>query len=143
MSEDSIVAIVVAVLAGGGIWTFLAALIPKKQPPIKKDDAETVAAHTSQQMTLELLHDVQNELRETRENADREFKARLRLERQVQELQVDREEDRRELGLLRQAVEVLVGWGRDIQERWEELRHSPDAPQLPHFRVPERRPPAQ
>ncbi|MDO4920107.1 hypothetical protein, partial [Kocuria sp.] len=114
MSEDSIVAIVVALLAGGGLWPFLSALLPKKDPPIQKSDAETVAAHTSQQMTLALLNEVQEELRQTRSNADKEFKARLRLERQVQELQVDREEDRRELGLLRQAVEVLVGWGRDI-----------------------------
>lgn len=139
MSEDSIVAIVVALLAGGGLWTFMAALIPKKEAPIKKADAETVAAHTSQQMTLELLHDVQKELRETRENADREYRARLSLESKVQGLQANLEADRQELGLLRQAVEVLVGGWRDIQERWEELRRRPDPPALPHFRIPPRR----
>lgn len=139
MSEEGIVAIVVALLAGGGLWTFLATLVPKKEPPIKKADAETVAAHTSQQMTLELLHDVQKELRETRENADREYRARLCLESKVQGLQADREADRQELGLLRQALEVLIGGWRDIQERWEELRHRAEPPALPRIHVPPRR----
>ena len=139
MSEDAIVNIVIAVLGSGGLWALLQAVLPKREPPIQKADAETVSAHSSQQMTMALLHTMQEELAAAREDWRQEREAREHLEDEVRDLQRDRAEDRQDIGLLWQAVEVLVGGWHEIQERWDVLRHKPSPPPLPRFRVPPRR----
>lgn len=134
MSEPTVVAIVVALfglLGGAGFWGFLQ---NRKEAPIKKRDADVAAAHVSQQMALAVADDLRTDV------------GRLRTD-----LNTEREERKREVGELRQKVEVQAetivtlrravrafrdAWG-DITANWPEVRLQATAPREPYINLNE------
>lgn len=133
-SESSTVAVIgslFVLLGGAGFWGFVQ---NRKEAPIKKRDADVAAAHVSQQMALAVADDLRTDV------------GRLR-----DDLNTEREERRREVGELREKVEVQAdtivtlrravrafrdAWG-DITANWPEVRLQTTAPREPYINLKE------
>ena len=138
MSEQSIVAIIVALVAvfgGGGVWTYIAA---RREAPIKKQDADLAAAHTSQQMALavaiesrETSSDLREDLKTVRSDLATERSERLAVSNRVTKLEARIREQDVTISRLRATVNAWREAWDDLTARWHEVRLQDEPPRRP------------
>ncbi|CAN7465540.1 hypothetical protein LJR013_003185 [Pseudarthrobacter oxydans] len=137
MSEQTVVALVVALIAalgGAGFWGYMA---NRKEAPIKKRDADVAAAHVSQQMALAVADDLRTDVTRLRADVDLERKERETLGGEVRELRAKVEAQADTIQSLRRAVRAFRDAWANLTANWHILRLQDTAPQQPYIDLQE------
>lgn len=140
MSEQTIVTIVVALLSLLGGAGFWGYMTNRKEAPIKKRDADIAVAHTSQQMALAIAEDLRLDVERLRGDVGIERTARESLGGEVRELRARVEEQAGTIQSLRRVVQAFKDAWANLESNWQILRLQDTAPQKPYIDVKEEAP---
>lgn len=135
MSETSIVAIIVAVLAilgGGGFWGYRQF---SKEAPVRKRDADIAVAEKSQQMALAVADDLREDYTRLRTDLNAEREERQKLTGRVDSLETHIREQDKTIRTLRDAVRLFTAAWDDLTNRWQHYRQSEHPPPRPNVHI--------
>ncbi|WP_190264888.1 hypothetical protein [Glutamicibacter nicotianae] len=135
MSETSIVAIIVAVLAilgGGGFWGYRQFA---KEAPVRKRDADIAVAEKSQQMALAVADDLREDYIRLRTDLNAEREERQKLTGRVDSLETHIREQDKTIRTLRDAVRLFTAAWDDLTNRWAHYRQSENPPPRPNVNI--------
>lgn len=135
MSETSIVAIIVAVLAilgGGGFWGYRQF---SREAPVRKRDADIAVAEKSQQMALAVADDLREDYTRLRTDLNAEREERQKLTGRVDSLETHIREQDKTIRTLRDAVRLFTAAWDDLTNRWQHYRQSEHPPPRPNIHI--------
>lgn len=135
MSETAIVSIILGVLGlmgGGGFFGYRQF---KKEAPVKKRDADIVAAGTNVQMAISIATAAQTHSEGLAQELKAEREARQQLSGRLDGLETHIRELNGTIRLLRDAVRIFSAAWDDIEIRWHEYRLSNKPPPRPHTQL--------
>lgn len=135
MSETSIVAIIVAVLAilgGGGFWGYRQFA---KEAPVRKRDVDIAVAEKSQQMALAVADDLREDYTRLRTDLNAEREERQKLTGRVDSLETHIREQDKTIRTLRDAVRLFTAAWDDLTSRWQHYRQSEHPPPRPNITI--------